>query len=1253
MADENRMIVVGIGASAGGLVPLEELLKELPADSGMAFVVVQHLDPTYRSHMADVIRRHTRMYVVDAMDQMPFEANTIYVPPSDKYMAVEDDRIKLVELTDERIRLPIDFLFRSLAQTKADRAVGIVLSGSGSDGTLGVREIRCAGGMVIAQDPETAQFDGMPRSAIATGMVDFILPPREIPSVLVTFAENAFQAPAVEIPESDDISDKISPILDLVAKQINQDFHNYRKSTVYRRILRRMGIVRIDTLTHYLDFLRERSDEVQELAKDILVSVTSFFRDPEAFEELRETAIRILLREKRDSSPIRVWVAGCATGEEAYSLAMLLLEESALAQVKPPIQIFASDLDQEGLKLARAGIYPESIALDISPERLQRFFTKTDHTYQINKEIRELVTFAVQNLVSDPPFSKLDLISCRNVLIYFEPALQRRVAQLFAFALKPGGYLFLGKSDATGGTSLRDQFEPIATKARVYKRTGAVPPFVPPILSTVNADGRIIPHFGQPRERRHINFADMLNRAFLSRFGASGVITDANGGIVYLVGALRKYLDFPSGASEFNLFDMVGDRPLRRLRPALHRAIHEEKTVTLEHIEFAPGNISCIANITIVPLSRNNEKLAAVLFEQLGEVVPAQPSLPQESEIGEDTSTIKRLESELKLLTDDFHVTVSDYEASAEELKAANEEITSINEELQSTNEELETSKEEIQAANEELITVNNQLGLKVEELNQVNDDLTNFLNASEIATVFLDTKFNIRRFTPSARRLFNFVPMDNGRPLGDISNKLTEDNVLHVCKNVLDSLAPSQHEIQSTDGNWYLMRCIPYRTLSNKIDGVVVTFVDVTDRKKAELELKSLNAALEHRVAERVGSLRLLQAITVAANEADNVEDVLQPALEQTCKYLNWPLGHALIAPDSEHKLVSSGLWWCDEAGKFEEFRRATEGHQFGVGDGYPGRVLESGMPFWASDIGKSLHVARARRAQAEGLKATLLIPVLMKKEVVAALEFFAREVKEPDNHLLEISEQIGIQIGRVFERKRAEVQLQESERLAALGSSTAKIAHEINNPLSNIYAAVQFLEEELTQRKAAADADILRMVSDVKGEMDRLSRLMDDLRTFLATGRQALDLEPVQIMGLTTEVMRVEEPALKQRNIRLIVEIPQGLPAIRVDRNKIKAVLVNLTRNGVEAMPGGGTLTVRAYQAGDQICVEVSDTGEGIPDELNILEQPISTKRQGIGLGLLIVRQITADHSGTVSYVTRRGEGTTFRITLPLGTK
>jgi signal transduction histidine kinase len=444
-------------------------------------------------------------------------------------------------------------------------------------------------------------------------------------------------------------------------------------------------------------------------------------------------------------------------------------------------------------------------------------------------------------------------------------------------------------------------------------------------------------------------------------------------------------------------------------------------------------------------------------------------------------------------------------------------------------------------------------------------------------------------------------------------------------------------------------MRCIPYRTASNRIDGAVLNFVDISARKKAEIDLKSLNKDLESRVAERIGALHLLQAITVSANNATNINEVLQFALGEICAHMHWPIGHAYLYDPLTHTLFSSGLWHATETEKYRAFRRAIVGFRFGAGDGLPGEVLANRQALWISNIGAHAANQQIRIAMRAGFKSTLLIPVLVQADVPAVLEFLAAETRQPNERLLEVMEQIGMQIGRVFERKRAEAQLKEQERLAAIGTSTAKMAHEINNPLSNIYAAVQFLEQELLRQQESAGFETLSMITDVKREVARLTRLMDDLRTFLVTGRQDPKFEPTNVPALVLELLRLEEPALSQYNIRLVQEVPKVLPLVLGDTNRLKQVLVNLTRNAMEAMPEGGILTVRGYPAGNEVVLEVVDTGRGIPEHLNVLEQPITTKRQGVGIGLLIVRQIVAEHGGTVHYATKPGQGTTFRVTLP----
>jgi two-component system CheB/CheR fusion protein len=823
--------VVGIGASAGGLDALREFFAATPADSGMAFVVIQHLDPDHVSYTAGLLARQTEMAVSEALEGVEVQANSVYTIPPNRFLFIKEGRLHLTEpIKRDGIRMPIDFFFRSLAQDQHEKAIGVLLSGSGSDGSLGIREIHATGGVVFAQDPATAQFDSMLQSAIATGLVHSVLPPAHIPSAIVNYMRQTDnEAATAPMPENAD--DNFQSILDLLASQNKIDLRPYRKTTVWRRIQRRMGLNRLSDISDYARFLRETPEEVTRLSKDMLIGVTSFFRDPEAFEDLRAEVIAPIVEKRNRATPLRVWTAGCSTGEEIYSIAILLREEMTLQKKTFPLQLFASDIDTKGLKCAREGIYPESIAADVSEERLARFFVKKDSSYQIDRQIRESVTFAAHNVLVDAPFIKMDLISCRNLLIYIEPETQKKVYGMFAFALNPGGYLFLGKSD---GIEQTESFEAVSKNSRIYRRGefAGVP--------EANFPTRVgLPPGLQSRAQRQSLFrlSDLNQDMLLKHFDAAVVLFDERGNCLHFYGPTHKYLGLPAGVAQLNLFEMIDKKHSSKLRIAVERAVRDNGTTTLEGLGFSRDDSAYVANITVSCCvgHRTGPKILAAIFQEARRGIAGSRGDIRKAGSRAADAYSARLESEIKSLRDELQATTEGYETSHEEVTAANEEFLAVNEELQSTNEELETSKEELQSVNEELITANNQLNEKIEELGHINDDLANFLNSSEIGTIFLDTHACIRRFTPAATKLLSLLPVDVGRPVGHISNKFIDVNLPAVVDKVLTNLTAIESEVQTTDGSWYLMRCLPYRTLGNKIDGVVFTFADVTGLKEAK----------------------------------------------------------------------------------------------------------------------------------------------------------------------------------------------------------------------------------------------------------------------------------------------------------------------------------------------------------------------------------------------------------------------------------
>ena len=834
MASEpSEPIVVGIGASAGGLESLKEFFAAMSADCGLAFVIIQHLAPARESYMANILGKYTQMKVVEATNNMRVEANCVYSIPPNHFLRIEQGHLYLSETKQTAgMRMPIDFFFRSLAENQRERAVCVLLSGSGSDGTLGLREVRAAGGLTIVQKPETAQFDTMLRSAIATGMVDFVLPLREIAEVIQRYVP---QIRSEVVSEDREKLEHLDSVLDLITVRTGNDFTSYKKATLLRRTERRMALNRFGTLIEYLNFLQSKPSEVDELAKDMLIGVSSFFRDPEAFEELRRSVIAPLVRDRADHRSIRVWIPGCSTGEEAYSIVMLLLEELASANKTSPLQIFASDIDSEALKFAREGIYPHSIAADVSEERLNRFFTKQDSHYQVAKRLRESVIFSLQNLLTDAPFSRLDLISCRNVLIYIEPVVQRKLISLFAFALTSAGYLFLGKSDAIASQSA--YFAPVSAKWRIYRRSSASPPHIPEF--SYARGGRIwgLDTVSKVEPGSYAKLSELSQAALLKHFNACVVLVDEHGTIIYFFGPTSKYLEHPTGEANVNLLNMVDSRIGAKLRIGLRKAIEQNETMEIERVEIVRGEIRSPVKITInpAPVRSKGEHLCSVLFEDAPEEHGRAPERKNARATGEDETLIGQLEAELKSLKNEYQLTINEYETSGEELKAANEEILSINEELQSTNEELETSKEEIQSVNEELNTVNSELNSKIEELSSVNNDLLNFVNSSEVATVFLDDQLRIKRFTPAAAAILNVIDSDVGRPLAHLTHIIDDQDLVAQATQVMQSLTPIKKEVRASNDHWYMMTCLPYRTSENKVDGVILTFIDVSAFKQSD----------------------------------------------------------------------------------------------------------------------------------------------------------------------------------------------------------------------------------------------------------------------------------------------------------------------------------------------------------------------------------------------------------------------------------
>ncbi|MBL8472837.1 MAG: EAL domain-containing protein [Rhodocyclaceae bacterium] len=843
--------IVGIGASAGGLEALKQFFTAMPPLTGVAFVLIQHLDPNHQSLMADLLAKYTSMPVAQADDGMLVEPDHVYVIPPNHYLSLDGGRLHLSTPTERRgMRMPIDHFLRSLAEDLLEKAICVILSGTGSDGTLGLREIKGHGGMTMVQEPTTAQYDGMPHSALATGLVDYRLPVDGMPEALLRYVRHSYvrgEIPrdAVAIEAADDLS----AIITAIRTRTGHDFRHYKKGTLGRRIARRMGLAATESMREYLNLLRNSEDEVHKLVRDLLISVTSFFREPAAFEMLAAHIVPPLVERALPEEPLRIWVPGCASGEEAYSLAMLFMDGIRRGGKQVGLQIFATDIDAQALEVARAGIYPVSAASELPGEFLRQFFTRDGDHVAVNKSVREQVIFAQQNLITDPPFSRLDLISCRNLLIYLDNEIQTRVVRLFHFALREGGYLFLGNSETIGQRA--DMFRTVSKKWRVYRRL-SVPPEVrgPDYYSVANDSRTASPRAGTARASTIVRnrLGERVEDKLLKEYAPAAVLVDRAGEAIYYHGNTADFLEIPPGTATHDVLALARDGLRTALRAALQKATRDKIVTEARRIAMRGREGERKVRLTIWPVDEN-EGTFLICFDDEKDPGPA----PKVRE-GEQ-ALVTQLEYELKATREDLQTTIEEVETANEELKAANEEVMSMNEELQSTNEELETSKEELQSLNEELSTVNNQLLDKVHELEAANNDLANLLTSTEIATIFLDAECRVRRYTPPATRMFALIEADLGRPIGDVAQRFRNGVMTDLCRQVLSSLKPFQEEVRGNDGNHFLLRILPYRTTDNRIDGVVITFSDITEIKQAYAEAEVRERHL-HIVADSLPAL-------------------------------------------------------------------------------------------------------------------------------------------------------------------------------------------------------------------------------------------------------------------------------------------------------------------------------------------------------------------------------------------------------------
>ena len=840
--------IVGIGASAGGLEALEQFLRQVPQGSGMAFVIVQHLDPTHKGIMPELLQRTTAMEVFQVRDRMRVKQDCVYVIPPNKDMSILHGVLHLFEPTAPRgLRLSIDFFLRSLAEDRQERSIGVILSGMGSDGTMGLRAIKEKAGLTLVQEPASAKFDSMPRSAIDAGLADLVAPAGNLPGKIIDYLRHVLILAKTELPLEEKDQSAMEKVLILLRLKTGNDFSMYKKNTINRRIERRMSIHQITKIATYVRYLQENPHEVELLFKELLIGVTSFFRDPSAWDQLKGEAIPALLANRPVGGVLRAWSAGCSTGEEAYSLAMAFKE--ALEQIKPTehfkLQIFATDLDRDAIDKARQGVYPANIAADVSPERLHRFFIKEEDGYRVGKEIREMVTFATQNLIMDPPFTKLDILVCRNLLIYLTPDLQKKLLPLFHYSLNPEGVLFLGSAEAV--SIFTDIFATLNIKSRLFRRRESFLPaeplaFPPSFVSAAS----VIPK-GLMLAKPAADLQSLADQLLLQHFSPPAVLANDKGDILYISGRTGKYLEPAAGKANWNIFAMAREGLRFDLGSAFQKSIRQKGTINIKGLKIKEGSGTQSVDIKVQAIEEPEALRGMVMIIFSDVATPLNKKAPSSTKIAPAGNAMSlEIEQELSQVREVLQTTREEMQSSQEELKSINEELQSANEELQSTNEELTTSREEMQSLNEELQTVNAEQQSKMDELSRVNNDMRNLLNSTEIVTVFLDNELHVRRFTTGADKLFKLIPGDVGRPLSDITSNLHYPDMPEEAREVLRTLVFSEKQITDIDGRWFSVRIMPYRTMEDVIGGVVITFANITAAKALETELREDNARLK-----------------------------------------------------------------------------------------------------------------------------------------------------------------------------------------------------------------------------------------------------------------------------------------------------------------------------------------------------------------------------------------------------------------------
>ena len=1184
--------IVAIGASAGGLHALGQFFRAASAiPHDLAFAIVVHLAPGVESHFPELLARDTSFAVSAIEDGAMARAGHIYVIPPKVSVVLEHGAFRLRPAVERpAIPMPIDEFFASLAAEQHDRAIGIVLTGANADGSTGLRAIKAEGGMVMVQTPETAEQDAMPTHAIATGLVDYVLAVEKMPEVLFDYIARSTSAMASSTADARAPVD-LEPVLRALAAA-GSDFRGYKRGTLERRIARRMAVNKVDDLDAYCEILRATQSEAPALSLDMMIGVTEFFRDPEAWKALAERVLSGLLDEPQGSQPLRVWVPGCATGEEAYSMAMLLTEQIERRSLQRTFMILASDVNRVALARARQGTYAPGVALRVGEERLERFFRASGDGYQIVQALRESILFTPQNLIADPPFSRVDLISCRNLLIYLEPEAQQRVFEVFHFALNPKRYLFLGRSESTDPDS--SQFQEVSRAWRIYQRS----PVVAPAVSGYRfSSGAVRPEAFPPASRagmRSKGYAELVNATLLEEHHAASVLINAAHQVHYVSGSADDYLRQPTGEPTGNILDMAREGLRLKLRIVLRRAMHAHADSPASEV-VSDGGAAAVKITVTQPFDTAHAGQAwLVIFSRLPVIDRPMSSVPS----GKD-SDLWHLESELRTTQVELGSTIEELEESNGDLRVSNEEILSMNEELRSANEELETSKEELQALNEQLNVVNSHLEQKVHQLEVLGEDVTNLLASTEIPTLLLDQHGAIKRFTPSAARIFGLPQTDIGHPVTDILRSPLGQTLLDDVQRILSGQTGyAEKEIETATGQWYVRRITPYIAgVGTSPSGAVVTWNDITHVKASD---------------ERS---RRLAAVVQDSNDAMTVFDL-------TGRLLAWNRAATILYGYTEDEALGMSVSAMLPAGARQDhldFIRNAAHHE-------------------------ALHAYEAQRVAKDGR----VINIWITLSILSDGQGNAMSVATTERELTDRS------LSNAQLRERAERLAQADRRK---NEFLAMLGHELRNPLAALCSAGELLASETTDAPQKAWA--AGMVQRQGRAMTQLVNEMLDLSR-ITNGSIDLHRQAVTLKTVVQSAIEVCRPIVDERHHTLSVSLPDEPVMMYVDSTRLSQVIENIVINAAKYTPPGGTISLTATRTGNRLSLRIKDNGRGIPQSMlstlfdMFVQGPVSSGQlqSGLGVGLSVVRRLVELHGGSVQAVSDGKTGSEFIVDLPLGT-